>query len=128
MAGFEVSILWPVLGVHRGPGISGIAVGEGAVWAASNRGVSRIDPRTGQVAASIRIGSPVYGTSTVVVAEGMVWAVSNEDNSLWRIDPKTNQTVGKPVLVEGGATFLAVGDGVVWVANFAGGTISRIGP
>ncbi|HYI74630.1 MAG TPA: BTAD domain-containing putative transcriptional regulator [Gaiellaceae bacterium] len=49
-----------------------IAIGDGAVWVATAGGsISRIDPETNDVTASIPVGNPVGG---MVVANGLVWA------------------------------------------------------
>lgn len=53
----------------------GIAAGEGSLWVTSwkRNGVSRIDPATGEVTATIRTGK---GALNVALGEGSVW-VSN---------------------------------------------------
>jgi YVTN family beta-propeller protein len=49
-----------------------IAVGEGAVWVANHdgRSISRIDPKTNRVVATIRLGNP---RSEIAAGEGSIW-------------------------------------------------------
>jgi YVTN family beta-propeller protein len=58
--------------VAVGAGPLGIAYGAHAVWVANSRAgtVSRIDPRTGSVAAIVRVGHRPVG---VAVSAGAVW-------------------------------------------------------
>lgn len=55
-----------------GDGPTNIAIGDGAVWVAAAGGsISRIDPETNDVTATIPVGNPLGG---MVVADGLVWA------------------------------------------------------
>jgi DNA-binding SARP family transcriptional activator/streptogramin lyase len=55
-----------------GDGPTNIAIGDGAVWVAAAGGsISRIDPETNDVTATIRVGNPLGG---MVIANGLVWA------------------------------------------------------
>jgi hypothetical protein len=71
---------------------SGLAVGEGAVWAvggdpragplAGEAFLLRIDPRTNTVSARL----PLEGAYGVAVGRGAIWVASARDY-LWRVDP-----------------------------------------
>jgi Tol biopolymer transport system component/streptogramin lyase len=66
-----------------------VAVGEGAVWVATGRGVvARIDPGTNEVAAMIRV--PADSAGELAVGEGSVWVTENV-LGLYRVDPATNE-------------------------------------
>ena len=70
-----------------------VAVGEGAVWVDTGRGVlDRIDPGTNEVAAEIRL--PGDSTGEVTVGEGAVW-VTETVLGVYRIDPATNEITAK---------------------------------
>lgn len=108
------------LGYDRGP--SAVAVGEGAVWLAHGEEVSRIDPTTNAVVATIGAGGS--WTSAIAAGEGSVWVAENDrkigprrkvGRGVSQIDPHSNllvrtiSTVSPPVA-------LAVGEGAVWAA------------
>jgi streptogramin lyase len=108
-----------------------LAVGEGAVWAPNHDAgtLSRIDPATGTVVATIPI--PGVGPHGVVTTPGAVWVATegppDKPGSIVRIDPATNSivsTIGLPGNF--GAEDLAAGAGSVW-AN-AQGVVLRIDP
>jgi hypothetical protein len=117
------------------------AVGGGALWgsyanSATDAGVQRIDPVTGQVVATIRIPNGVliaFGLGTLWVAQDASSIASGgnqpdrtEPGKLYRIDPATNRVLGRPVPLPGIApTGLAVGEGAVWVGEMDGTTLTR---
>lgn len=96
-------------------GVESVAVGEEAVWAASGNGkLYRVDPETNEVAAIVPLGD--Y-TKDLLVSGGAVWATvqasgeasssggseatpsggpggASPQDSLKRVDPKTNEVVG----------------------------------
>jgi virginiamycin B lyase len=70
--------------------------------------VTRLEPSTGRVEATIEVGE---GPSALAAAAGSLWAANEFDGSVRAIDPATN-TVGPPVPVGGEAVSLAAdGDG-----------------
>lgn len=120
---------------------SAIAVGEGAVWVTNQWGnprtVSRIDPETREVVATIPVSN---SADTLAVGEGAVWVLSTvgggeqtQGDTTWplgsvcRIDPETNHEVAK-IPVGWGSDAIAVGEGAVWVTNDEDGTLMRIDP
>ena len=106
---------------------SSVAVTDDAVWVIGDpldHRLWRIDPRTGRLAASIRLPS---APKDVAIGAGGVWVSSQLDDTLMRIDPATN-SVSATVPVGRGASGVGVGLGSVWVANTVDGTVSRIDP
>ena len=103
-----------------------IAIGLGAVWFSSgNATLTRIDPRTGRVAARIRHrGVTPDDVSSVAVGEGAVW-VSSCCSIVTRIDPATNAVAAA---IEGFGGQIAAGLGGVWLAAAADGLLWRIEP
>jgi YVTN family beta-propeller protein len=111
------------------PNPTALAVGEGAVWVASRaltftstyiksqvpirRGtVSRIDPRTNAVVATIPVGADPFG---IAVGEGSVWVANRRGFSISRIDPRTNKVVAA-IPVGNRPQGVAAGAGAVWVS------------
>jgi glutamine cyclotransferase len=123
-----------------------LAFGHGSVWAASSGhgAVSRIDPKTGEVAAEIEVGRGAVDIATDE-RTGDVWVAGlllkwygadihpedSKDNKLSRIDPATNRVVAEiPIAAnsrEGGAQSVAVGEGAVW-AQSADGRLFKVNP
>jgi hypothetical protein len=118
-----------------------MAVGAGSLWgsfanSAEDAGVQRIDPVTGQVVATIRIPYGVliaFGLGTPWVAQDAPTTTSGGNDpakrkpgKLYRIDPRSNRVLGRPVPLPGIApTALAVGEGAVWVGELDGTTLTR---
>jgi YVTN family beta-propeller protein len=114
----------------RAPTIVGApAVGEGAVWLPTAVGEAgpadllRINPRTNSVVARIPIGT---SAARVGFAGGSVWVTDPRDNTLTRIDARTNAVVGVPIRTGGGSTGVVGAYGALWVTNNRDGTVARI--
>lgn len=103
-----------------------LAAGAGSIWiASSEKGVvSRVDPATNAVAATVQVD---LNTSYLTYGFGAVWAVSLPGQTLQRIDPVTN-TVTTKTLLGKAPGFLAAGEGAVWVQEQGDGTLARIDP
>ena len=108
-----------------------IRFGAGSAWVKNlDRTLSRIDPHTRRVVATISIGT---GWGDVGFGFGSVWATSFDDNLIARIDPKTNRIVAL-IRTRGVAPLgVAVARGAVWVANHHAdargtGSVVRIDP
>jgi len=100
-----------------------VACGAGAVWVATiAERALRIEPQTNAITAEASIGDPV----AVAVGEEAVW-VADARGRLWSIDPDT-ATVIQTITVGRGPVGLFAGDGAVWLANSADGTVLRVDP
>ena len=86
--------------------------------------VSRIDPKTNKVVATIEVGVP-GGGGEIAVGEGSVWVTAFEF-PLSRIDPSTN-TVVQQFAGKGGDA-VRVGLGSVWLSNLEAGNVWRLDP
>lgn len=107
---------------HRPSGV--IAYGEGSIWAGNDDGVlSRIDPLTGQVRASLEIGSPDW--PSIAVATGIVWIAAPLDNEVAKVDA---QSGGVIATIHAGSKpqGLAVDGNALWVANYGDGTLVKL--
>lgn len=105
----------------------GLAIGEGAVWVASNWAdeVWTIDLRADEVRGpAIRVGR---GPINVAVGWGAVWVTNSGSGTVSRIDPRTRQVVAtipvgpEPIGVASGTTG-------VWVTAFRESRVWRIDP
>jgi virginiamycin B lyase len=101
-----------------------IAVGAGGVWlATSKKGtLSRIDPQTNTVIASIPLPS---GSYCPVFADNFIWVTSFDRNVLTKVDPASNSAIVQ-IRVGKRPRFAAAGAGAVWTLNQGDGTISRV--
>ena len=57
-----------------------------------------------------------------------MWAAAPEDGLVWRIEPGGHPPARTIVSVGRGVVALAFGEGALWAANYADGTIARIDP
>ena len=92
--------------------LTGLAVGEGAVWAVDRSlgVVWRVDPDG--VARTIDVGR---GASGLAVGAGAVWVTNSVRGRVLRIDPTSNRVV-KTIEVPGTPRGAAIGGGRVWVS------------
>jgi YVTN family beta-propeller protein len=92
-----------------------VAVGEGAVWAASGIRLLKIDPATGTIVAGLRDLDCCHGLIDIALGVGAVW-IADLGEVVVRISPRTGTPTGKPVRSPYPSA-LAVGYGSVWVAG-----------
>jgi len=107
--------------------VTGLAVGEGAIWLLGDVGdprLWRISPVTGRILATVSLPFPPGG---VAAGLGGVWVSAQLGDRVLRVDARTNRIVAS-IQVGREPTGLAVGDGSVWVANTLDRTVSRIDP
>ncbi len=113
--------------VGAGPGYADFT--EGSVWVGNHRGdsISRIDPATNLVSATV----PVPGQPTGITAGfGSIWTfVIGSSPGVRRVDTATEEVVASiPIAAPGGAyTGLVKGAGAMWIAP-EGGRLYRIDP
>lgn len=100
-------------------GTGWLAAGPNAVWAASARTISRIDPATSRLTPkrSSAWGPMAYGF-------GSLWVLGEE---LERLSPTTMRRIAT-VDLAGGLGGIATGVGSVWVTNDESGAVVRIDP
>jgi YVTN family beta-propeller protein len=114
-----------------------VATSPGAVWVTGHQGgtVTRIDPVTNSVSATIRLEPGLWG---LAYGEGAVWVANPERDTVSRIDAATNAVtatisdIDVPVGVAVGARSVWVTNwgttGMPWTPGQPGGTVSRIDP
>jgi streptogramin lyase len=104
----------------RDNGAGWLTTGGGAVWAASFRAISRVDPATGALSAGRTAwwGPMTHGFGSLWVAGG---------GALKRLSPKTLRPVAT-VDILARPLSLAAGLGSVWVPDDDGRTVVRIEP
>ena len=100
-----------------------VAFGDGAIWVgASDTGVlTKVDPRTGAVVATARIGPWIC---CIAVGGGYVWAAN--DTGIWKLasDGRVLGTISVPSQTAN----IYLGAGALWVAADVAGTVLRIDP
>jgi virginiamycin B lyase len=112
---------------------AGMDSGFGAVWTATcgERGVARIDPKTGKVTKWVAVDVPTEGESSVGAGEGGIWAIADGDDCsgcvLVRIDPETVEITDTYDVPEGG-TAVRAGLGGIWITYFFEGRIAHVDP
>ena len=87
-------------------------------------GVGALDPVTGQVAASVPVGSAPAG---IAAGAGSIWVTNGADGTVTRIDPH-GPHVDQTLIVGSSPAGVTYGAGAVWVANALDGSVSRIDP
>jgi YVTN family beta-propeller protein len=109
-----------------------LIVGEGAVWVpnAGSGTISRIDPQTNEIVATIPVGkadpnNEIFVPSRVTMGNGFIWAAKNDEDSIVQIDPKTNEIIATiRIGVEPFA--LTVNDGALWVTSRFENSVMRV--
>jgi len=131
----DADLLRALVSSEGGRGDEAIAVADGALWVASvapgdlaapgDDAVTRIDLATGRTVATITVRRAPLD---VAATPGAVWVTNSGGggDNVARIDPQTNQVVGRPTVTGASPQSLAVGGGSVWVANHDAGTVTRI--
>lgn len=77
--------------LDTGATATALAVGADAAWAAMDDGtVLAIDPATGSIRATVRVG---LSTSDIVLGGGSVWVADSVDDVVRKIDPHTDAVV-----------------------------------
>jgi class 3 adenylate cyclase/ABC-type branched-subunit amino acid transport system substrate-binding protein/tRNA A-37 threonylcarbamoyl transferase component Bud32 len=104
-----------------------LAVGKDAVWVINpDRTVSRIDPGTGELVATVR---SISVDNIAVGPTGIVWAISyTPDVAVVRIDPRSNRLTARITIPSRDLSDIAVGADSVWVSSAEDGTVWRVEP
>jgi virginiamycin B lyase len=101
-----------------------VTTGAGADWVPNHASgsVSRIDPATNKVVATVRdVGTP----AGIGFTAGAVWVVDDFHTQVSRIDPATNKVTASAPTGEG-ASWLAWDAKNVWVSNTKAGTVTQV--
>jgi YVTN family beta-propeller protein len=130
----------PVVATIATAGFSyGMAAGAGALWVAGSDDISRIDPATDRVTATVPVATTGSGPGAVTVGAGAVWVPVAVPGALWGIDPGSNKVTAKIPLggpLRGPISVAATHD-TVWIAccdegvagaSTAGGRLLRVDP
>jgi DNA-binding beta-propeller fold protein YncE len=110
----------------------------GEMWAATGESIARIDPSTTTVVGEI----PMPFAREVDFGSNAAWVLNDSPatagavyipdprapGSVVEIDPLTGKRIRSPVLVGNSPSFLAAGEGAVWVAQYDSGLVTRIDP
>jgi DNA-binding beta-propeller fold protein YncE len=111
------------VGGHPGP----VAFGGGRLWVADDdgAGVSAINAAGGDVYR--RHIAPHVAPLRLAVGAGGLWVSSASTGAVRRID-LSSLHVGAPIPAGRGPAGVTVANGLVWVANSRGGTVSKVDP
>ena len=100
-----------------------------SIWISNSaaNSISRIDPKTNQVAAVVAAGNkPCAGLAN---AFGSVWTPVCGDKKLSRLDPKTGRmTASIPMEIPDSEGMLAAAFGSIWIMTDKLGTLARVDP
>lgn len=105
------------------PGASYVAVGAGAVWVSAEGGIARLDPASGDVAATIAIEEVI----DLAAAGDGIWVTDKVGGKVLRVDPTTNAVVAE-IATGAGTHDLAIDEHGIWVTNYQANSVSRIDP
>jgi streptogramin lyase len=115
-----------VLGTAQtGPGPRFLTSGAGSIWT-FNQGdgsLSRIDARSRQVTQTIPLGTPGHG-GDIAFGGGMIWT------TMPKVPLSVVSTVDSKLLcqwVGPGGDSLGIGHDALWLTDYHGGTVSRLG-
>jgi DNA-binding beta-propeller fold protein YncE len=109
-------------------GVSDLASGPAGLWAGGDTiGLVQIDPHNGRI---LRHTRTVSGAQSLAVGDSAVYATQAtcgicDESSVTRTGITAGLS-GAPVPAGKVAVDLAVGGGALWVADFGGGTVTRI--
>ncbi len=91
--------------------------------------MSRIDPATNKVVATITVGK---GPGRIAGDSGVLWVANHGEATVSRIDPATNKVVAT-IALSGNPTCISAGSGAIWVTvpaadSTKSGTLVKIDP
>ena len=123
VAGGIISATIPIGAVHEHTAIAASAT---AVWVhdGPTGTVTRIDPRTNMVVATIAVAPDSVG-GAIAIDQQAVWVTDGDAGIVSRIDPQSNQ-VTATIQLTPGAGLLGVSPGTVWVVNVPNNTLTKI--
>ncbi len=128
------------VGTSPGPagdfGIGSIGLRFGSLWVASNDSLTRIDPHTFRVIATV----PMPRSDLIAFAAGAVWVFADPRSSsptryypikntaaLWEVSPKSDRVVGTPLHLNAVEPIALAANGRnLWLADYIRGTVTRV--
>lgn len=120
--------------IADGPNPGGVGGDGSAIWIANHRGgsVSRSDPATNSVVATVKVGAPgPGGPHAIGLGLGSIWVSAGNAGAVVRIDPTTN-AIQATIQVAASASAcggFAIGEGAVWMPSCGDAkTLTRIDP
>jgi len=115
------------LTVRVGASPIALSFGFGSGWVANgdDATVSRFDPRTGQILATIQV--PGRDPAGIIATPQAVFVGSYGDGSVYRIDPDVNEVVAS-TRIGGAAQDFAFAEGLLWVTDSAEGHVVALRP
>ncbi|HEV2711666.1 MAG TPA: YncE family protein, partial [Gaiellaceae bacterium] len=107
-----------------GDGPASIEVSAGSVWVANRNSntVTRLDPQTNQVLASVPVGG-MPGWHAVAPDE-TIFVPNNSDNTVSRIDPESNSVI-QTIRVGAGPLVVRPAFGDLWLGHLRGSSVWR---
>jgi streptogramin lyase len=120
---------------YGSPVVGGLAVGYGSLWATANDHLTRLDPWTAKVIASLSIPR----ATDVALGAGEVWVLGaprstspavfhpvRDTTELYEVDPRTDRTVGRPLRLSADEPIALVATSkYVWVGDYLSGTVTQ---
>ena len=104
------------------PSVPSVGVGDGRVWAGVPDGLSRIDPRSGDVVENVSLGE--LQAQQIAVGGGAVWATTIA-NRAKRVEARTGRVTAE--FYAGSWVFaIALGGGATWIGGMQG--VSKVDP
>jgi serine/threonine protein kinase len=105
-------------------GIGSLATSPTALWVAARRRaqIQRVSLETGKIVKPIRVGR--NRSEDLVYRDGALWAAVPEDNTVYKVTTKTGDAI--PISVGQQPRQLALGEGVVYVTNYASSDLDTI--
>ena len=96
-------------------GADAIAADDDGVWVLDRTSgtVVRVDPESGDVGDPVRVGE---GASSIAVGASAVWVPDLAEGNVYRIDAESLERTVIPLARAPGPTWVAVGEGGVWVS------------
>ena len=96
-----------------------------SIWVPNHHSssVSRIDPATNEVIATIQVQNGFGDPYGLAASDDRIWTASPNGGSISAIDPRTNEVTAE---VTASACWMAVGAGRLWAPNCEGTTVAVI--
>jgi virginiamycin B lyase len=116
----------PVAGLNKP--CSGTIAAFGSLWIPNceTRTVTRMDPKTFKVSATLAIGAADVMMGLVATADS-VWMLTDNLTTLSRIDPVQNLVVGE-MRLPAGCNDMAFGEGALWITCLTENKLYRVNP